>query len=421
MKTIIVIGVGYVGLPLAIHMAKHFKVIAFDVREDRIEQLKNKFDANNEITKAKFEEVENNIEYTLDEKKVSEGDIIIISVPTPVKKDKTPDLTYLEGASRVAGRNMKKGAIVVYESTTYPGCTEDFCLPVLKSESKLKYKEDFFIGYSPERVNPGDKEHSINNITKIVSGDTKQTIEELEKVYSKVTKVHTTSSIKIAESAKVIENIQRDINIALFNEFAMLFDKMDLDTKEIFEAAGTKWNFMKYKCGFVGGHCIPVDPYYLAQKAQEVGYNPKLILAGRQTNEELPIFVAKKIKTLLEKQNKNPGVVKLLILGATYKENVPDLRDSKVENMIVSLKDSGIKDIHIWEPLIVENKTIFDVENREPKGKYDVVVYAVNHKEFKNIDVCGLIDKKSILIDLKRIFDEKKRELENNGCIWYGL
>ena len=420
MKTIVVIGVGYVGLPLAIHMAKHFKVIAFDVRKERIEQLKDKFDANNEITKAEFEEVENNIEYTLDEKKVSEGDIIIISVPTPVKKDKTPDLKYLEGASRIAGRNMKKGAIVVYESTTYPGCTEDFCLPVLKSESKLKYKEDFFIGYSPERVNPGDKEHSINNITKIVSGDTKQTIEELEKVYSKVTKVHTTSSIKIAESAKVIENIQRDINIALFNEFAMLFDKMDLDTKEIFEAAGTKWNFMKYKCGFVGGHCIPVDPYYLAQKAQEMGYYPKLILAGRQINEELPIFVAKKIKTLLEKQNKNPGVVKLLILGATYKENVPDLRDSKVENMIVSLKDLGIKDIHILEPLI-ENKTIFDVDNKEPKGKYDVVVYAVNHKEFKDLDICGLVGEKSILIDLKRIFDDKKKVLENMNCIYHGL
>ena len=259
----------------------------------------------------------------------------------------------------MVGRNLKRGAIVVYESTTYPGCTEEFCLPILEKESGLKLGE-FFIGYGPERINPGDNEHTIDNVVKIVSGCNKEITEKLAEIYGKITKIYKVSSIRVAESAKVIENIQRDINIALFNELSMLFDKLGIDSKEVFDAAGIKWNFLRFYPGFVGGHCIPVDPYYLAFKSMEEGYIPELILAGRRVNENIPLFVANKIVKLLIKNDKLVKDAKILIMGATYKENVPDLRDGKVENLINELKEYGIKNIYLCEPLINKN-TIFIV------------------------------------------------------------
>ena len=415
---ICIVGLGYVGLPLAMHFAKHFKVVGFDISEERINELKNGYDRNNEFKEEDFEEVKDNIEFTTDEKKIKECDIIIITVPTPITKDKKPDLRFLESASRIVGRNLKRGAIVVYESTTYPGCTEEFCLPILEEESGLKLGE-FHLGYSPERINPGDKNHTIDKITKIVAGYNEETTRILCEIYGKITKVYPVSSIKVAESAKVIENVQRDINIALFNELAMLFDKLGIDSKEVFDAAATKWNFLRFYPGFVGGHCIPIDPYYLASKAMEEGYIPELILAGRRINENVPLFVANKIVKLLIKNNKLVKEAKICIFGATYKENVPDLRDSKVEVLINELKDFGIENIVLVEPLI-NREEIFGVKNiKKPEGKYDVIVYAVNHKEFEDINVLDYLNSGGILIDIKRRFD--KKEVEKNGFVYWGL
>ncbi|HDN83136.1 MAG TPA: nucleotide sugar dehydrogenase, partial [Candidatus Altiarchaeales archaeon] len=393
-EKIAVVGLGYVGLPLAIKFAKHFKVIGFDIDEERIESLKKGYDKNLEVSREEFNEVGENIEFTTDEKRIREADIIIIGVPTPVTEDKKPDLRYLKRASEIVGRNLKKGSIVVYESTVYPGCTEEFCLPILEKESGLKLG-DFFIGYSPERVNPGDKDHTIDKICKIVAGCNKEITEKLSKVYGKITKVYKAPTIKVAEAAKVIENIQRDINIALFNELAMLFDIMKIDSKEVFDAAATKWNFYRFSPGLVGGHCIPVDPYYLAYKALEVGYIPELILAGRRVNENLPNFIAQKVVKLLIKSGKSPRDVKILILGATYKENVPDLRDSKVKNLISELKEFGVENILLYEPLI-EKEEIFGIKNRKPSGKFDVIIYAVAHEKFKNLNIFDFLRKNGI-------------------------
>ncbi|WP_214399887.1 nucleotide sugar dehydrogenase [Methanocaldococcus lauensis] len=415
---ICVVGLGYVGLPLAMNFAKHFKVVGFDINEERIKELNNGFDRNYEFTKDDFEKIKNNIEFTTDEKKIKECDIVIVTVPTPITKDKKPDLRFLESASKIVGRNLKKGAIVVYESTTYPGCTEEFCLPILEKESGMKLG-DFYIGYSPERINPGDKNHTINQITKIVAGCNEKVTKILCKIYGKITKVYPVSSIKVAESAKVIENIQRDINIALFNELAMLFDKLGIDSKEVFDAAATKWNFIRFYPGFVGGHCIPVDPYYLVAKALEVDYIPELITAGRRVNETIPKYVASKIVKLLIKYDKSIKNANICILGATYKENVPDLRSSKVKDLIEELKDYGIKNIVVVEPLINQER-IFGVNNiKELKGKYDVIIYAVNHKDFENLDILSHLNNDGILIDIKRKFH--KEEIENKGFIYWGL
>jgi len=415
---IVIVGLGYVGLPLAVKFAKYFKVIGFDINERRIKELQNKFDRNGDIKKEKLEEIWDNIEFTTDETKIREGDIIIVAVPTPVTKDKKPDLSYLEMASKIVGRNLKKGAIVVYESTVYPGCTEEFCLPILERESGMKLGE-FFIGYSPERINPGDKNHTIDKITKIVAGCNKEITEKLGPIYGKITNVYKAPSIKVAEAAKVIENIQRDINIALFNELTMLFDKMGIDSKEVFDAASTKWNFIRFYPGLVGGHCIPVDPYYLANKALEIGYIPELILAGRRINENLPNFIAQKIVKLLIKAGKQPDKADILILGATYKENVPDLRESKVKNLINELKEFGVENINLYEPLITKD-VIFGVKNlKDINSKFDVIVYAVIHKNFENLNVLEYLKNNGIVIDIKRKLDKEK--IEKAGHIYWGL
>jgi len=415
---IVVVGLGYVGLPLGVKFAKYFKVIGFDINKRRIKELQNKFDRNGDVEKEEFEEIGDNINFTTDETKIKEGDIIVVAVPTPVTKDKNPDLSYLEMASKIVGRNLKKGAIVVYESTVYPGCTEEFCLPILERESGMKLGE-FFIGYSPERINPGDRNHTIDKITKIVAGCNKEVTEKLAQIYGKITNVYKAPSIKVAEAAKVIENIQRDINIALFNELAMLFDKMGIDSKEVFDVASTKWNFIRFYPGLVGGHCIPVDPYYLANKALEIGYIPELILAGRRINENLPVFIGQKTVKLLIKAAKQPDKADVLILGATYKENVPDLRESKVKNLINELKEFGMENIYLHEPLINED-VIFGVKNlKEIDSEFDVIVYAVAHKTFENLNILNYLKDRGIVVDIKRKLE--KEEIEKAGHIYWGL
>ncbi len=416
MYNICIVGLGYVWLPLAVKFAKYFKVVGFDINEERVDQLKNRFDRNLEVKKEDFAEIEKNIIFTTNSENIRDCNIIIISVPTPVKKDKTPDLYPLESSSEIVGKNLKKGSIIVYESTTYPGCTEEFCVPILEKFSNLRCGSDFFVGYSPERVNPGDKEHNLGTITKIVAWQNEAVVKTLEEVYGKATKVYKATSIRVAEAAKVIENTQRDINIALMNELAMLFERMDINSKEVFDAASTKWNFLRFYPGFVGGHCIPVDPYYLAHKAMDLNFYLELILAGRKVNESTPNFIAQKIVKLLINNQKNIKKSRILIMGATYKENVPDLRDSKVENLIYELKEFGIENIQIYEPMINSTK-IFNIENKEPLGKYDVVVLAVMHKQFENINISKFLEKRGIIIDVKTKLDKN-----NFKCFtYYGL
>ncbi|MBI2079132.1 nucleotide sugar dehydrogenase [Candidatus Micrarchaeota archaeon] len=414
---IVVVGLGYVGLPLSLKLAEHFKVIGFDINKKRIEELVKGIDKNGEITGEVLQKVGKNIKFTNDEKEIKNGEFIIVSVPTPIYADKRPDLRPLESASEVVGRNLKKGAIVVYESTTYPGCTEEYCLPILEKNSRMKHGE-FHIGYSPERVNPGDKEHTIDKTYKIISACENETLNRVEQVYSKITKIYRVSSIKTGEAAKVIENIQRDINIALFNELAMLFDVMELDSKEVFDAAATKWNFLRFRPGLVGGHCIPVDPYYLSNRAQELDFFTEVVLAGRKVNEQLPVFIARKIVRLLGKKNLNFKDAEVLILGATYKENVKDLRSSKVGLIIDELKRFGIAKISIYEPLLNE-KTVFGVQNKSDNRKYDVVVFAVPHKEFSNMELEKFLKPNGIFADVARKADSKK--LLEKGFTYWGL
>lgn len=396
---IVVVGLGYVGLPMAVHLARHFKVIGFDIDKNRIKELKRGIDRKKTVTKKELREMRNNIDFSDNEKDISKGDIVIISVPTPIKKDNTPDMKYLKSSSEIVGRNLKKGQIVVYESTVYPGCTEEFCLPILEKESHLNLG-DFGIGYSPERINPGDKEHTIDKITKIVSGYNPETIKILSSVYSKITNVYIAPSIKVAESAKVIENIQRDLNIAIFNELSMLFKTMGINDKEVFKAASTKWNFIKMKPGLVGGHCLPVDPYYLAHKAQEIGFDTKLILAGRSVNESYPYFLADEVLKKLIKIKFNFQKDKILILGVTYKKDVPDLRESKIENFVKKLQEYGIKNITIYEPL-TSNKKVFGFPNKKPKGKFKAIILAVPHKKFQRINFKKYLSKDGIFINLE--------------------
>ena len=414
---ICVVGLGYVGLPLAINFAKHFKVIGFDINEKRISKLKQGNDETKEFKKEDFESVKENIEFTTDEEKIKDSDIIIITVPTPTTKHKNPDLRFIESASRIVGRNLKRNAIVVYESTVYPGCTEEFALPILEKESGMKLGE-FKIGYSPERVNPGDKVHTLDKITKVVAGIDEETTKILVDIYSKITKIYPVKSIKVAEASKVIENIQRDVNIALFNEFAIIFKKLGINSKEVFDAASTKWNFLRFYPGFVGGHCLPEDPHYLAYKAKEVGYNPNIILSARRTSDYVPKFVAKELVKLMIKNDFDFKTSKIGIFGATYKENVPDLRESKVKELIDYLQEYGIKDqrIVIIEPLIDE-ESLFGVKRiGNPKEKYDIIIYAVDHDVFSNLRIEDYMKDRSIVIDIKRRLEHLK-----DKAIYWGL
>lgn len=420
------VGLGYVGMPIAVAFAKKIKVIGYDLNEKKIELYKAGIDPTNEVGDEIIKST--TVEFTTDETRLREAKFHIIAVPTPVYDDHTPDLTPIEDASRILGRNLTKGSIVVYESTVYPGVTEDVCIPILENESGLKCGEDFKVGYSPERINPGDKVHRLETIIKIVSGMDAEAREEIAHVYELVVNagVHRAPSIKVAEAAKVIENSQRDINIAFMNELSIIFNKMGIDTKSVLEAAGTKWNFLKFYPGLVGGHCIGVDPYYLTYKAEMLGYHSQIILSGRRINDDMGKFVAENCVKSLIKAEKSVKNAKVAVLGFTFKENCPDTRNSKVFDIVKELREYGI------EPMIAD-PTADAVEAMEHYGvefvdidsikDMDAVILAVAHNEFAGYirpDMDKLYGEgQKILLDIKGLFNRK--EYEAAGYLYWRL
>lgn len=413
MYKICMIGLGYVGLPLAHAFCMKYPVVGFDIFQRRIDELKNGFDRTDELSPAQLKEALNNgMKFTNKIDEIKDCNIYIITVPTPIDKNKQPDLTPLIEASKTVGTVLNKGDIVIYESTVYPGATEEICVPVLEEYSKMKFNEDFFCGYSPERINPGDKEHTVTKIRKITSGSTPQIADKVDELYNSILEVgtHRASSIKVAEAAKVIENSQRDINIAFVNELAIIFNKLGIDTNSVLEAAGTKWNFLKFKPGLVGGHCIGVDPYYLAHKAQEVGINPEVILAGRRINDNMGIFVANQAIKLMIKHGFKIVDSKILVLGITFKENCPDVRNSRVIDIINELKDFGC-DVDVYDPWAnaddVAREYGLELLKEYDLAKYQTVILAVAHNEFKGVkfktDKNVVYDIKAVLAD----FDQR--------------
>lgn len=409
-----VIGLGYVGLPLAVEIAKHFQVIGFDINKKRILELNSGLDSTNELTN---EEVLGShgetLKYTNSESHLEKVNFFIVTVPTPINKDKTPNLNPLISASKTVSKYLKNRSIVVFESTVYPGVTEDICVPILEQESGLKYNDDFFVGYSPERINPGDKQHTVTKIKKVVSGSSPEALKKISEVYRSVITagIYEAESIKVAEAAKVIENTQRDINIAFINELSVIFEKIGIDTNHVLKAAGTKWNFLNFFPGLVGGHCIGVDPYYLAHKSQELGYNPQIILSGRRVNDNMPIHLVSRItKQLIS--NKNLSQTKTaLILGATFKENCPDIRNSKVFDIFKELSDYNFQ-IEVYDPVADWNELSelygnSAVESISKDKKYDVFIIAVSHKEFLKINPERFVNKDSVVFDVKGMFPEK--------------
>ena len=412
MSVVAVIGLGYVGLPLVVEFGKHFRTIGFDIAISKVESCLKGVDPSRELSDAEMALSPHAI-YTADPSMLAEADIIVIAVPTPVDNAHIPDFRPLIGSSTSAGRYMKKGAIVVYESTVYPGATEDVCVPVLERESGLKWKQDFFVGYSPERINPGDKEHTLTKILKIVSGDTPNTLEKIAKLYETIILpgVHRAPNIKTAEAAKVIENTQRDLNIALMNELSIIFDKLDIDTSEVLAAAGTKWNFLKFKPGLVGGHCIGVDPYYLTHKADMLGYNPQVILAGRRINDGMGKFIAEQtIKQMIAGGSHIKGA-KVNVLGLTFKENCGDLRNSKVIDIINELKTYGVE-IFVTDPQAESDHALAEygvpLLSWADMPQADAIVAAVAHKEFSKLtmqDIARKLIPGGAFIDVKAAFD----------------
>ena len=387
MTIISVTGLGYVGLPLALEFAKKYKVIGFDINKERVALMKQGFDPSNELTSAAFENT--NIIFTSNFEEVKEANFHIIGVPTDIDKNKVPNLNPLLSASKSIGKILKKGDTVVYESTVYPGCTEEDCVPILEKHSGLKAGTDFHFGYSPERIVPGDKVKTVTKILKIVSGNSPEALEKISAVYGSIIEagLHHAPSIKVAEASKVIENTQRDINISLMNELAIIFDKMNIDTQAVIEAAGTKWNFHKYQPGLVGGHCISVDPFYLMHKAKKIGIDPQVIAAGRRVNDFIPTFIAKKVVQTLIEQDKNPGKSRVLVMGITFKEDVSDIRNSKVIDLIKELKDYSVE-VDVIDPnaSAIELKQHYNVTlQQNPTGKYDSIVLAVGHQAYRNM------------------------------------
>ncbi|WP_395701279.1 nucleotide sugar dehydrogenase [Aquabacterium sp.] len=413
MTTIAVIGLGYVGLPLVVEFAKHGRTIGFDIHEGKVAACKAGTDPSRELTDAQMAEGVHAV-YTSDGAMLSEADVIIVAVPTPVDEAHIPDFRPLVGASTSAGKYMKKGAIVVFESTVYPGATEEVCIPVLEKHSGMKWKQDFFVGYSPERINPGDKEHTLTKILKIVSGDTPETLEKVAQVYERIIEpgVHRASSIKAAEAAKVIENTQRDLNIALMNELAIIFDKIGIDTSEVLQAAGTKWNFLKFKPGLVGGHCIGVDPYYLTHKAEMLGYHPQVILAGRRINDSMGKFIAEQtIKHMIASGSYIKGA-RVNVLGLTFKENCGDLRNSKVIDIINELRSYGVE-VFVTDAQAAADEAMHEYGVRllpfEELPRADAIVAAVAHREYAGLtleDIGRKLVKGGAFIDVKAAFDE---------------
>ncbi len=418
-EKIAVVGLGYVGLPLATLMARKYNVLGFDINSTRISELKKNVDRTREVDAETLKV--SNIRFTNIAKEISNCRLIIVTVPTPIDRHRTPDLRPVEGASELIGQHLGKGAVVVYESTVYPGVTEDICVPILEKESRLSWKKDFNVGYSPERINPGDKKHTIDKIKKVVSGDTPEVADFLAQVYSSVITagIHITSNIKTAEAAKVIENTQRDLNIALMNELSIIFNKIKIDTREVLEAAGTKWNFLRFEPGLVGGHCIGVDPYYLTSKAESLGYHPQIILAGRRINDNMGKYVATNTIKMLIKQGKTVRGSKVLILGLTFKEDISDIRNTKVIDIYNELIEYDVA-AYIHDPYAYEDEVrdMFNVEliqNMKDYRPYDAIILAVKHryyvKELGFEEIRGLANGDiPILIDVKGFYSRKEAD-----------
>ncbi len=409
-----VIGLGYVGLPIALEFAKKISVIGFDIKKERVEMMKHGQDPSMELDSSHFENCD--ILYTSNLADLKQASFHIVAVPTPIDRHNMPDLTPLISASETVGKIIKPGDVVVFESTVYPGCTEEDCVPVIEKFSGLKFPTDFKVGYSPERINPGDKEHSLSTVVKIVSGCDEETLETVAKVYELVVKagVHRASSIKVAEAAKIIENTQRDVNIALMNELSIIFNRMNINTFEVLEAASTKWNFLKFYPGLVGGHCIGVDPYYLAYKAKEYRYHAQVINAGRYVNDTMGFYVAKQTVKKIIAANKNVISSRVLIMGVTFKEDVSDLRNSRVVDLITEFKTYGITKLDITDPFVEasEFKEEYGLDMiSQPNGKYDAVVIAVSHKPYRDFPYSyfeSLLNENGILVDVKGIFRKHK-------------
>ncbi len=407
-----IIGLGYVGLPLAIEFAKKYKTIGYDIDKDRVNQLKRKNDSTLEVSK---EQLNNSKDLLLSSniEDLSYCNVYIISVPTPVDNFHVPDLNPLISASKSVGAILNKDDIVIYESTVFPGCTEDVCVPILEESSDLKYNESFFCGYSPERINPGDKEHVLKNIVKVTSGSNQSVAELIDKLYGSIVEAgtHLAPSIKVAEAAKVIENIQRDVNIALINELAMIFNELDIDTSEVLKASATKWNFLPFAPGLVGGHCIGVDPYYLTYKANEINYHPEMILAGRRINDKMGNYVADRVILEMSKLKINPSNSKIGVLGITFKEDCPDVRNTKVPQIINSLKEYGgnllVADPYA-DPKVVKDQYGIEILKRNKINNCDVLIIAVPHKEYLNFsttDIEIMVKSNALIIDIKSILD----------------
>jgi UDP-N-acetyl-D-galactosamine dehydrogenase len=411
-----VIGLGYVGLPIALEFARKMKVIGFDIKPSRVEMMKKGIDPSNELEASDFEGCD--IEFTSNPEDLREATFHVVAVPTPINKHNLPDLNPLMSASRAVGKILKKGDYVVFESTVYPGCTEEDCVPLMEEESGLKFNKDFKVGYSPERINPGDKEHTLTKILKIVSGSDDESLEVISAVYGSIIKagIHKASSIKVAEAAKIIENTQRDVNIALMNELSLIFNRLNINTYEVLEAAGTKWNFLRFFPGLVGGHCIGVDPYYLTYKANELGYHSKIITGGRVINDAMGPYVAKQVvKQLISKGHKINGA-KVLIMGATFKENVSDIRNSKVADVYKELRSFSV-DVDVTDPHASSEELMEEYGYglvKEIKKEYDAVILAVNHDEYMKLDedyFKSITVDDPLFVDVKGVFKEKIKDL----------
>ena len=414
-KKISVIGLGYVGLPLALEFAKKFEVVGFDINAARVEMMKNGIDPSKELESSSFQN--RRITFSADSSILDQAHFHIVAVPTPVDEHKVPNLKPVLSASETVGRHLKKGDYVIFESTVYPGCTEEDCVPILEKQSGLKCGIDFKVGYSPERIVPGDKVRTLEKITKIVSGCDTESLKEIAQVYDSIIEagVYEANSIKVAEAAKVIENTQRDLNISLMNELAIIFDKIGIDTKSVLEAAGTKWNFLKFYPGLVGGHCISVDPYYLLHKSKEIGYDPQVILSGRRVNDSMPSFIAKRLVQMLIHRGKSPGDCKILVKGITFKENVSDIRNSKVADLVKELMQYSIN-VHLVDAHASPNEVAHEYGLTmvdEPSKNYDGIIVAVSHNEYKSLsidDFRGMMNGSPILMDIKGIYDFQEEE-----------
>jgi UDP-N-acetyl-D-galactosamine dehydrogenase len=412
-----VIGLGYVGLPLAVEFGHHYDTTGFDIDPERIAELRRGRDRTLEVEPKQLRSAKG-LRLTSDLRDLRRCRVYVVTVPTPIDEDKRPDLGPLERASESVGKVLKQGDVVIYESTVFPGCTEEICVPILERHSGLRFNQDFYAGYSPERINPGDREHRLPTIRKVTSGSTPATAAFVDKLYGSIVKAgtHPASSIRVAEAAKVIENTQRDVNIALVNELAMIFNRLGIDTQEVLDAAGSKWNFLPFRPGLVGGHCIGVDPYYLTHKAQQIGYHPEMILAGRRINDNMALYVADEVVRLMAAKRIHVKSSRILVMGLAFKENTPDLRNSKVADLVAELRARGAK-VDVWDPWVsakeAEAEYGIKVVKRPSRARYDAVVLAVGHREFASMrpsEIRRLAKRRHVVYDVKYLFDRDQSD-----------